>query len=118
MKEYVLITMALIWLHFIGDFILQSDNVAINKSKSDWVLSKHVFYYMLPFLVLTEFTVSFAIWYVLNYVSHWSTDYVTSRLTSHLYQNNQRHWFFVTIGADQTIHLCFLIASYFKFVGV
>lgn len=37
--------------HFIGDYILQNDAMAMNKKKSDWYCSLHVATYMLPFLL-------------------------------------------------------------------
>ena len=97
---------ALIWLHFVADFIFQSDTVAKGKSSSNKILAYHVSLYALPFLV---FGPLFAI---INALLHFVTDWCTSRATSYLWQHNKRHWFFVVIGLDQAIHMTCLILTY------
>ncbi len=111
----------LLFLHFIGDFILQTDKQAINKSKSSVWLTTHVSTYILVFAVFGLFGAPFIYgshkdwmlyFLMINFILHWITDYFTSRINSKLYQANQRHWFFVGIGADQFIHACCLILTY------
>ena len=102
----LMIILSLIWIHFIADFMMQSDRIALNKSKSNLILLQHVVIYgifLLPFGLL------FAL---VNIVLHFITDYCTSRATSALWKNNQRHWFFVVIGLDQAIHMTCLFVSY------
>jgi len=100
------IILILIWMHFIADFLLQSDMMAINKSKSIKWLSVHIFWYSLIFF---NFGFKFAIF---NAGAHFLIDFVTSRITSKLWQKEQRHWFFITIGFDQALHITTLILSY------
>lgn len=40
--------------HLFGDYVLQSPWMADNKSKRSWPCLVHVFYYTLPFLLLTR----------------------------------------------------------------
>lgn len=101
----VLTLLAVVWLHVIADFILQSDYVARNKSKSNKVLLQHVAIYSLPFMILG---IPYAI---VNAVLHFAVDYVTSRMTSKLYSEGKVHWFFVVIGIDQAIHMSCLILT-------
>lgn len=98
--------LVIIWLHFFGDFILQSDRLAINKSKNNLILLEHVTLYSLPFLY---FGIEYAI---INAALHFVIDWCTSRTTSYFWQRDLRHWFFVTIGFDQALHLTCLITTY------
>jgi len=36
--------------HLIGDFLIQSDYLALNKKRSSWICALHVITYMIPFL--------------------------------------------------------------------
>ena len=104
------IILKIIWLHFISDFLLQSDWMAVNKSNNSFALGIHGFIYGIPFLIIDP------IYSILNMLLHFLIDGISSQLTTHFYKNEQRHWFFVTIGADQAIHFTILILTYKLFV--
>lgn len=81
----------LLVLHFIGDFLLQSDEMAINKSSSLYWLTQHVSAYTVPF-VLYGAMHTHDPWLALSFtfavfIPHFATDLLTSRMTSAL-------WFF------------------------
>lgn len=102
----------IVWAHWFGDFILQTDYIAQNKSKSNVILCEHIVLYVIP-LVLIGFVIPISLaWLLINAIAHFSIDYVTSRITSNLWQKKKVHWFFVTIGADQALHMTTLLASY------
>lgn len=105
----VLITLVL--MHFVADFILQTDYVALKKSSKNTVLAVHVALYSIPFF---WFGPVFAL---VNMILHFATDYCTSRLSGYFWKREQRHWFFVTIGADQAIHMICLFTTYVYFVA-
>lgn len=92
--------------HFLGDFVLQSDRMALNKSKSFLVLLTHTFAYSLPFISINHLYAG------INAFTHAGVDAITSRITSKLWKDNRRYWFFVMIGFDQLIHLCLLFWTY------
>lgn len=97
----------LIWMHFIADFILQTDKMATNKSTSNQYLALHCIVYSIPFF---WFGWMFAI---VNGVAHFLTDWITSRVTTALHKKGERKWFFVAIGFDQAIHMTTLIITLF-----
>lgn len=101
--------LALLALHWIADFVMQSHWQASNKSKSNIALAHHVITYT-AFLGVAVPGIFFrvdlpaAIFVLVNGVLHFGTDYVTSRITSKLYAKQDWHNFFVVVGFDQLIH--------------
>lgn len=97
----------LLAIHWLADFALQSDEMALNKSTSNRWLTIHVAVYMLVFLLTT----GHVLFVVLNGVLHWGTDWATSRWSARLWKAGQRHDFFAVIGFDQLIHLTTLFVT-------
>ena len=95
---------ALIWIHFIADFLLQSNKMAINKSSSLKYLGLHCLIYSTPFII---FGFKFA---MIVFLTHFLVDLLSSKATTKLYIAGERHWFFVVIGFDQAIHITTLLA--------
>lgn len=106
----MLLAIYILFLHFIGDFVLQSDWMAQNKSKN-WVpLALHVFVYGSALYVgLQNFHCGLFV--MVNALSHYLVDTVTSRWTSALWKQGKVHWFFVVIGADQFVHATLLLST-------
>lgn len=129
-------TIPVLWLavHFVADFVLQSNWMATNKSKRWDALALHCLVYAACWLWLG---IAFAL---ITFVTHFITDAITSRITSRLWflrmelagrkwrvvadgvsseepaywvnlDDGKRHWFFVVIGADQVIHYVTLAAT-------
>lgn len=108
------IPLLLLVVHFVADFLFQTDWMAINKSKQWDALALHCLVYSACFLVVTEFPVPFVL---VTFATHFTTDAITSRITTRLWQADQRHWFFVVIGLDQLIHATTLALTWAYLVG-
>lgn len=90
----------LLFIHWIADFVFQSDWMAKEKAKHMDALMIHCLVYGLTFSVMTLNPLyGFRL-----FVVHVFVDFITSRINSHLYQAGKVHWFFVSLGFDQFIH--------------
>lgn len=96
----------IVWVHFIADFLCQTDKMALNKSTSNKWLLAHTSVYSIWFLILGW---KFAL---ITFLTHTITDYITSRGTSYLWKKEKRHEFFCLIGLDQAIHITTLILTF------
>lgn len=95
----------IIWIHFLSDFLFQSDYIANSKSTNTDCLLTHSTIYSVLFLILgLEYA-------IINGLLHFVVDLFTSRLTSYFHMKGNRRWFFITIGCDQAIHMTCLILT-------
>lgn len=102
-------------IHWIGDFICQTDWQAKNKSTHNKALFLHVLSYtMVWFFAGAWFFYApvVAIFCLITFMAHFITDYFTSRLNTKLYTDGKIHWFFVSIGFDQILHYIQLFLTY------
>jgi len=105
--------------HWFADFVCQTDYQAQNKSKSMIALSSHISSYTVATIaVLTIGTmalgtevglVDILMYSAINGVVHMFIDFFTSRVSSRLWARGKVHYFFVTIGFDQFLHVAILI---------
>jgi hypothetical protein len=102
-------------IHWVCDFILQTDYMAINKSKSWKALLLHTCTYSIfmgcgmgVFLHSKEMVLFTGI----TLLAHTVTDAITSRISAMFWKQEKRWLFFVTIGADQILHYIQLILTY------
>ena len=108
---------ALLAVHWVADFVLQSRWMAINKSKRLDALMIHVTTYTLTLLIGSSLILgvskiaSLLLFVGANGLFHLGTDFVTSRIASRLWQQQHEHNFFVMIGFDQLIHQVTLAAT-------
>jgi len=104
----------IIWLHWLADFALQSDKMALRKSESLLFLGIHSIIYTLPFILYFGITHLYLgiICGILNGITHFVVDLVTSKITKYYWLNKNRYMFFVTIGFDQAIHMSVLIGLF------
>ncbi len=100
--------------HWVGDFVLQTNFQASTKNKRLDALSLHVATYTATLFVAAVIlfglmsAVTFA---AVNGALHFATDYITSRVSSKFWAEENWHRFFVTIGFDQLIHQATLAST-------
>jgi len=123
------VVLAILFIHWFADFVLQTDWEAKNKSKSNSALFQHVFKYSLVWVaciilvavagIVSGFSQEDIGWSefmwlfpTITLVCHFATDYVTSRINSKLYAKGKIHEFFVSVGFDQFLHFAQLLLTY------
>ena len=105
---------ALLATHWVGDFVLQTDFQASNKSKHLDALSRHVATYtgtLFAAAIILFGVTAAVIFAAINGALHFVTDYITSRASSKLWEEKNLHRFFVMIGFDQLIHQATLAST-------
>jgi len=110
----VTVVLSILFIHWVADFVLQSDWMAINKSKESKALVAHVSVYSLTWFVGLFFFKfeAVAMFVCYTYLFHYMTDFITSRINAKLWKAEQRHWFFVMVGFDQVLHYAQLFLTY------
>jgi len=123
----MLVSFIIIFIHWVADFVLQTDWQAQNKSKNNFALLSHTSNYSLVWLLpmclvfgkmkegaTTEWIVWTTLYFgMITLVAHTITDYFTSRLNSKLWSAGKVHYFFVSVGFDQVLHYGQLFLTYY-----
>lgn len=114
-------------IHWLADFVLQTDKQARDKSKNWEALLSHTLSYstvwwsigiilvvinlFYPFFEYQRW--SLTLFVLITFVSHTITDYFTSRLNSKLWEQGKVHNFFVCVGFDQVLHYIQLFGTFY-----
>jgi len=108
-------------LHFIGDFVLQSSTMAVNKASSIKWLTVHVGVYTAVLavgsLLMMGLHISTMYYVLANGAMHWVTDFFTSKVNARFYAANKLRYYYCGIGADQFIHAACLLLTYDYFAA-
>ena len=94
-------------IHYIADFILQTEWMALNKSLSFSPLLAHVAVYTSALFMAAVLAVPFEeafLWAIINGLAHFCVDYFTSRLMRWAREQQKNRLFFQIYGIDQTLH--------------
>jgi hypothetical protein len=114
--------MTILLIHFIGDFVLQTQDQAANKSTSNRYLALHVFNYSLfttvAWFMFLPAKIMFPFVFIITFVAHFLTDYFTSRWSKGLWEKKEVHDFFVAVGFDQFMHAVQLFYMYVFLTGL
>ena len=119
---------SIIGIHWLADFVLQTDKQAKGKSKNWSDLLSHTFNYSIIWWCVGLVYLAFSfmkfpiqptsnllpIFYfgLITFIAHTITDYFTSRLNSKLWEQGKVHNFFVSVGFDQYLHYLQLFLTY------
>lgn len=113
-----------LYVHWLGDFVLQTNHMALRKSTSNYYLAMHVTVYTITTIlcwvllfIMTRLDVTFYTYLKAAgaiFFMHFITDYITSRITGKYYKAKKNHEFFITIGFDQWLHYVqiFIVLNY------
>lgn len=107
--------------HWVADYVLQSDSLALRKSTSLSALITHsaiytsvwagllIFLELISGLPMIPFVMKFC---AITFTTHAAIDYYTSRVQKRLYEQEKRREFFISLGFDQVLHLIQLFACF------
>lgn len=122
--------LAMLFCHWLSDFVAQTEWQATNKSKNNLALLAHTITYT---LVMAGTLIPLGLAYLMfglgereellfntnpmwffpiTFVCHTVTDYVTSRINANLWKEKKIHEFFVSVGFDQFLHFSQLFLTY------
>lgn len=113
---------SIIFIHWLADFVFQTDWQAQNKSKNNKALLSHTWTYSLVWFTFGAFYAmsdpnyvpwSLSLFVLITFVAHTITDYFTSRLNSKLWAKGDVHNFFVSVGFDQVLHYVQLFGTFY-----
>lgn len=118
-----LVVLVLLGWHWFADFVLQTHEQAVNKSKSFSYLLDHTVTYSVswwaPMTIIFWWHSNFifGIWLgmlfmIITFLLHTLTDYFTSKLNARLWKEERTHDFFVAVGFDQVLHYIQLFVTY------
>lgn len=113
---------ALLGFHYLGDFAAQPRFIADRKYKELSILGYHaaVYWFVLFFgtygtslLLKSPFEKEgLLLAAIINGLSHFLIDFVTSRMTAYFFKKGQMYQMFCVIGFDQWMHVAILLVTY------
>lgn len=94
-------------IHFLADFCMQTEWMALGKSKEMKPLLAHIGTYTLILLLFSSLFLSpitALLWSGLNGLCHLWVDYYSSRAMREARESGQERKFFMILGIDQMLH--------------
>jgi len=110
-------------VHYIADFIMQTEIMASKKSENIYWLGTHCFIYgvgiffllflcnILSFIVISSYFYLF-LFALGNAIFHFLIDFTTSKIETYFYLKKMNRAFFNVIGIDQLAHVIILLISF------
>ena len=123
------IVFAIIVIHYIADFCIQTDKEAKGKSKNWKDLLSHTFKYSLVWWIASLIYLAYTFnqfpiqptsnilpglyFFLITLICHTITDYFTSRWVKKSFEKQDYHNGFVKIGLDQVLHYIQLFLTFY-----
>jgi hypothetical protein len=112
----IITVLIILFIHWVADFLCQTDWQAKNKSTNNNALFMHVASYtavwIFPMMYFLGIYLGF--WFIIiTFAAHFVTDYFTSRLNAKLYKEGKIYWFFVSVEFDQFLHYVQLLLTFY-----
>jgi hypothetical protein len=115
----ILIIFFILTVHWVSDFILQTDDEANRKSFDNKKLIEHTstysivwFWCSLCLYLMGHLPIAILLFAPITFVLHTITDYYTSKINKRLWMKNDPHNFFVSVGFDQLLHYVQLFLTF------
>ena len=118
-------------IHFLADFGLQTHEQATKKGEGTSFFNKWLFYHVAVYTIvwgiafialpLSEVESPILRWVFFTtyvFVTHYITDWITSRMSKPFFSNGDFHNGFVVVGFDQLIHYLTLFPVLYLLVGL
>lgn len=103
----------ILFIHWLSDFVFQTDYQARNKSKTLKALIMHTSLYSLTWISLWPLLGKYTFYFIgITFIAHTFTDFFTSKLNAKLRSDNNERKFFISLGFDQFLHHVQLILTY------
>ncbi len=123
--DFILIHFLLI--HYLADFVLQTNDQAMNKGVGNKLFNKWLFYHVSTYTLIWFISLlslqgiyglsvtDCLIFSIITFISHYITDWITSRIGKVFWDKKDLHNGFAMVGIDQIFHYLQLYYT-FKYV--
>lgn len=109
----ILSILLILFIHWMADFVLQTDHQATTKSENFRSLFHHTLIYSSCWLVLWPLLGMDTLTFVgFTFLAHTLTDFFTSKLSARFRKEKKERAFFIGLGFDQLLHYTQLILTY------
>lgn len=117
--DTVLLVLFILLVHWIADFVMQTEEEAKKKSIDNDKLLEHTltysfvwFWASLLMFYIFDLKITFLWFAPITFMFHTTTDYITSRLNKKYWDENKYHPLIVSVGFDQFLHYVQLFFTY------
>ena len=100
--------------HWVGDYVLQTEKMAVGKSSSiKWLTIHAAIWTASMMIIVVPFSSSVSIWVWVLFMGalHWFQDFVTSRINAFFQKNKWIKMFWLGIGTDQLLHYLIMFGT-------